>query len=339
MKLLIITQKVDKNDDVLGFFHGWLKKFADNFESVNVICLEKRACDLPNNLKVLSLGKEIYRSKLKYIFHFYKHIWKLRKDYDAIFVHMNPEYVVLGGLLWKVLNKKIALWYVHKKVSWKLWLAEKFVDKIFTTSQKSINIKSKKIIATGHGINLELFKNLNDVEIKKNTVLSLGRISPVKKLDTLIKAIKILRKKGLDFNLDIIGNPVNKEDFAYQKELKNLGSDFVNFLPAISNKNAPSIYNSYEVFVNLTPIGSFDKTILEAMACERIVLVANKDFESILSNNFVFDSDNAEGLAYKINLAMNLNETEKEEYGREFRQYVRDNHNLKKLIQKIKHAI
>jgi len=41
MKLLIVTQKVDINDDVLGFFHDWIKEFAKNCEKVTVICLGK----------------------------------------------------------------------------------------------------------------------------------------------------------------------------------------------------------------------------------------------------------------------------------------------------------
>ena len=41
MKLLIITQKVDINDDNLGFFHDWIKEFARQVENVIVICLQK----------------------------------------------------------------------------------------------------------------------------------------------------------------------------------------------------------------------------------------------------------------------------------------------------------
>ena len=72
MKLLILTQKVDKNDDVLGFFHGWILEFAKNYEKVTVICLYEGKHDLPENVKVLSLGKERGVSKLKYILNFYK---------------------------------------------------------------------------------------------------------------------------------------------------------------------------------------------------------------------------------------------------------------------------
>src|SRR3990167_9977863 len=113
VKLLIITQKVDVNDDILGFFHGWLEKFAKKFSKLTVICLEKGEYVLPQNVEVLSLGKEAGKSRLKYIFRFYKYIFKYRDDYDAVFVHMNPEYVVLGGLFWKIMRKKILLWYNH----------------------------------------------------------------------------------------------------------------------------------------------------------------------------------------------------------------------------------
>ena len=33
MKLLVITQKVDKNDAILGFFHRWLIEFYTNIFS------------------------------------------------------------------------------------------------------------------------------------------------------------------------------------------------------------------------------------------------------------------------------------------------------------------
>ena len=102
MKLLIITQKVDKQDAVLGFFHRWLLEFTKNFEKITVICLERGVFDLPHNAKVLSLGKEQGKSRVKYLWNFYKYIWSERKNYDTVFVHMNQEYVLLGAPIWKI---------------------------------------------------------------------------------------------------------------------------------------------------------------------------------------------------------------------------------------------
>jgi hypothetical protein len=96
MKLLILTQKVDAEDDVLGFMHHWLQVFSKSFETITVICLEKGIVNLPENIKVLSLGKEQKKSKLRYITRFYTYIFKERKNYDVVLVHMNKEYVVLA---------------------------------------------------------------------------------------------------------------------------------------------------------------------------------------------------------------------------------------------------
>jgi len=54
--LLIITQKVDAADPVLGFMHGWIARIAAQWPQVQVICLQKGACRLPANVRVHSLG-------------------------------------------------------------------------------------------------------------------------------------------------------------------------------------------------------------------------------------------------------------------------------------------
>ncbi|MDE1988716.1 MAG: hypothetical protein KGI39_03395, partial [Patescibacteria group bacterium] len=87
MRILILTQKIDANDPILGFFCGWAKEFAKRFEMITVICLQKGECNLPANVKVLSLGKEkpsafsrklLALRKIKYIFDFYKYIARER---------------------------------------------------------------------------------------------------------------------------------------------------------------------------------------------------------------------------------------------------------------------
>ena len=107
MKLLIITQKVDEQDEVLGFMHRWIGEFARRCEAVVVICLEEGTHHLPQNVKVLSLGKEKNPSRIRYILRFWYFIWHERNAYDVVFVHMNQVYVVLGWLAWRVLGKKI----------------------------------------------------------------------------------------------------------------------------------------------------------------------------------------------------------------------------------------
>ena len=128
MKLLITTQAVDLDDPVLGFFHRWLVEFSKHCESIHVICLKEGRHELPANVFVHSLGKESGASRLRYVARFYRYIWKYKNEYDTVFVHMNPEYIVLGGLLWRIGGKRIGLWYVHKSVSVRLRIAAVFTN-------------------------------------------------------------------------------------------------------------------------------------------------------------------------------------------------------------------
>ena len=132
MKLLICTQKVDRDDPVLGFFVHWIEKLAERYELVTVICKEKGDYDLPNNVRVLSLGKETGRSLFKYIFRFFTYTFRYRHNYDVVFVHMNQEYVLLGSVIWRLLGKKIMLWRNHAKGSLLTRIAVLFSHKVFS---------------------------------------------------------------------------------------------------------------------------------------------------------------------------------------------------------------
>src|SRR3989344_2157532 len=96
-RLLIITQIIDVEDPVLGFFHDWVVEFSKHFQSIIAIALKTAKANLPENVKVLSLGKEKGKSRIKCIFNFLRYIVRNRRDYDAVFVHMNQEYILLGG--------------------------------------------------------------------------------------------------------------------------------------------------------------------------------------------------------------------------------------------------
>jgi len=349
MKLLILTQKIDINDDILGFFHEWVKKFAEYFEQVTVICLQKAAYNFPKNVNVLSLGKEYNKQdihkfshkliKIKYFFIFLKLIWQNKKEYDSVFIHMNPIYLILGGWFWKLWNKKIILWYIHPKADLKLKIAHFFADKILSATIESFPKKSKKLIITGHGINTNLFYKIPNYKTK-NSIVYVGRISPVKNLENLAQAANNLHYENIDFTLTFVGGPDKQFINYYEKirknvqHLENIGK--VKFLGQLPNKKMPEIYNQQEILINLTDSGSFDKAILEAMACECLILVSNKIFSKILPKEFIIEKNTPDEIKNKLLYLFNLSQEIKEKYGKIFRQYILENHNLDNLIKKIR---
>ena len=362
MKLLILTQKVDKNDDVLGFFHGWIAEFAKHCEKVTVIALGVGEHDLPRNVKVLSLGKEqnnfqfsifnfqsIFNSqifkKLIYTLNFYKYIWQERKNYDNVFVHMNPEYVVLGGILWRLWGKKIGLWYMHKSVNLKLRLAEKLTHIIFSATPESFRLKSKKLNVTGHGIPSEkLIKSkVHKVDGKNFDVICVGRISPIKNQKVLVEGVNILvNEMNLkDLKVALVGGGSSKEDDIYLKEIidfveKNNLQNNVKFLGNIPNNEIVSFYNQSKISINLCPTGGMDKVVLESMLCEVPVIAFNKTFEGMLGDeNLILKNLDKNELANKILEWLQKSEKDRNEIGLRLREKVVKNHSLKKLIVKI----
>ncbi|MDP3042912.1 MAG: glycosyltransferase family 4 protein [bacterium] len=355
--ILILTQRVDVNDDVLGFMHGWIREFAKYCEMVTVICLQKGEYELSDNVKVLSLGKpaqgwsasgreKLWR-RIKALVNFFKYIWLERRNYDSVFVHMNKEYVLLGGLFWKLAGKKIGLWYTHKAVNLKLIIAEKLADVIFTASKESFRLPSKKVMVTGHGIDINKFSIFNfqfsNKDSKKFKIITVGRISPIKDYETLIKAIEILAKDGVELRVDIIGGPGTPEQEKYLADLKEMAREkkldgIINFIGAVSHKDIVQYYNNADLSVNLCPTGGMDKAVLESMACGVPVVVFNKTFVDVLGDykdDLILANKSETELAEKIKKIINLPKEKKENMQKDLRDVVVKNHSLDNLISKI----
>ena len=343
MRLLIITQKVDINDDILGFFHRWVLEFAKHCEKLTVICLEKGEYDLPENVKVLSLGKESGKSKIKYIFNFYKYIWKERKNYDVVFVHMNIEYILLGGLCLRLVGKKIFLWYNHTYGSLLARIAGMITHKTFHTSPFAFTARFRNAVKMPAGIDVNVFKRDENIKKIQNSILYIGRISPVKYVDILIEAVKILHTKDIKITLDIYGSSPER-DKKYYESLRKSSEDMehkgvVNFCGSIPNYKSIKVFNIHEISVNLTPKGNFDKTVLESMACETLTLVSSPAFKSILPEEFLFEEENANDLADKIENIFNMSSEQKSKYGKNMREEVIQKHSLSLLAEKLKQTI
>src|SRR6266481_8386495 len=265
MKLLILTQVVDTNDSVLGFFHRWIEEFSKHADSITVICLKEGEHHLPPNVRVFSLGKEKGRvSRLQYAVRFWRLIWREHRNYDVVFVHMNVEYVMLGGPLWRLWGKKVGLWYLHKSVSLRLRVAVFFANHVFTGTKQSLRLETPKLHIMGQGIDVETFSSIAKQMPEVFTVLFVGRLSPIKGVETLIEAASILRKKGMLLRVEIIGGADTLDQVTYLQKLQNLVAkenlwEIVSFVGPVKNELLPTRLARASVFVNTSRTGSLDK--------------------------------------------------------------------------------
>ena len=308
MKLLIFAQKIDVNDPVLGFFHRWVVEFSKKCESIIVICLYKGEYNLPNNVKVLSLGKENGESKIKYILNLYKYIWNERKNYQSVFVHMNQEYILLAGLFWRIFGKKIYMWRNHHAGNILTDIASFFCEKVFCTSKFSYTAKYSKTEIMPVGVDLEIFKPNDNIKRISKSILSIGRISPSKSIHILVDVVKKINDQNI--KVDVYGDPIPK-DIQYYNELKEKAGSLINFYKGIPNTETVDVYSAHDIFVNLSSSGMYDKTIFEAMACGCIVIASNDNLRGEISDDLIFKQGDTDELKNKIVRVMNYSEKER----------------------------
>ncbi len=355
MKVLVITQKIDKNDDILGFFYGWLNELAKKIDKIYVLALEVKNADLAKNIEVYSLRRENGNSKLRRFLKFNQALLNLsqNKKIDIIFIHMCPEYAILAWPYAKLKNIPIVMWYAHGHTNMKLRIAHLLVDKIVTPSSESFRIKSGKVAITGHGINVQKFSSQSGIpqdpekyhESGKKIILSVGRISPIKNYETLIKAADILinQRNIKDLKFQIVGGIPLKSQNKYLDFLKDMVGkykleDYLYFVGAVPYVQIQNYYRNCDLFVSASNTGSLDKAVLEAMASARTVLISNEAFADLLkkySDILIFKKNNPDSLAGKILHTLALQDKDRDNLNYSLRESLAKDHGLDKFINNI----
>lgn len=311
-RLLILTQTVDLDEPLLGFFHQWIVALSSRYDSLEVICLKEGRHNLPENVRVHSLGKEGGQSRIKYVVRFFTYILSLRNRYDSVFVHMNQEYVLLGGVLWRALGKNTYLWRNYHHGTYLTRIAMHFAVGAFCTSESSYTARFKKTKIMPIGVDTDRFENVQ-VARKQASILSLGRVTPDKRLDVLVNALYELQRDGVSFEASIYGNA--SEGSSYASVIKGLVEQYgmmerVSLHPGVPNHETPDIYASHELFVNTSPSGMYDKTLIEAAAAGCLVLTSIKDFKDAAGEEFWFNGT-APGLAVGIKRLLSASDEQK----------------------------
>jgi len=334
MKLLICTQKVDKNDPVLGFFHRWLEEFAKHAEHVHVVALGVGEHTLPQNVTVYSLGKEVGRgNKLIFSFRFIRLIFSLRKEYDSVFVHMNPEYVVLGGLFWRALKKKVTLWYAHKSVTKLLALAPYFVEVIFTPSAQSLRLKTLKKKIMGHGIDTSFFLPQNAPLGPSVRCITVSRLSPVKQVDLIIRALSRLPSQ---VTLTVVGSGSLEYEEALREIGKEIGvSERISWLGALPQEKMREQLKDHHLFLHASETGSMDKAPLEALATGMPVVTTNIELCRATPGATIFSVADPSLYALEAQNVIDKALWNMPEVRESARSFIMENHNLTHLVQRI----
>jgi glycosyltransferase involved in cell wall biosynthesis len=345
MSLLVLTQKVNSEDAILGFFVEWLARMARRVDRLFVIALEKGPCDLPDNAEVISLGKERGRGGPAMLLAFQQAMWRIcRKERpDAVFAHMVPRYVLYAAPIARLFGVPIDLWYTHKGVDKYLRMAHPFIRHAFTASEESFRLASPKKVVTGHGIDTEMFRP--DEAVERTGLLTVGRITPSKDQAVIVEALALLKQKaaGPAPGVRILGEPLLDSDREYlarlKKEIADSGLDaLVRFEGSVPHRDLARYYRQARIMINASHTGSVDKVVLEAMASGALPLTCNESFVPLLgdlADRLVFEKHDAAGLAKRIEFLLGMDPESREATAGKLRKIVKDHHDLDRLMDSL----
>ncbi|MBI3441614.1 MAG: glycosyltransferase family 4 protein [Proteobacteria bacterium] len=166
----------------------------------------------------------------------------------------------------------------------------------------------------------------------------LGRLNKARKTDVLLRALQRLHAKGLDMSLVIVGDGSERKHL--ESMATHLGLDNVFFEGAIYNERELSKYFIIaDVFI--TP-GVASLAIKMAMAFGKPVVTVDYGLEvhdvQEGVNGFIFQMDNDEALAEKIQLLLQSNELIKR-LGENGITTIRDRINIGRMVEGFRRAI
>ena len=204
-------------------------------------------------------------------------------------------------------------------------------------------VDSKRIDVIPPGVDLSHFYPIPDDEAKEfigfppceKMLLFVGRIEPLKGIDTLIQAIAIMRQKGLYVCLAVIGGDGEAEPDEASAEMIRLQTmreevglnDLVTFLGKRSQDSLPYYYSAASAVVVPSFYESFGMVALEAMACGTPVVASQVGGLAFLVQDgvtgFTVPVDEPQALAERLTILLE-NPDLRQKMGRQAADFARD---------------
>jgi glycosyltransferase involved in cell wall biosynthesis len=203
----------------------------------------------------------------------------LRPKPERLIAHMAPVYAVLAAPIARPAGVRTVLWFTHWRATAKLRLAEHLVNRIATVDARTVPLHSGKVIGIGHSIDVSEFPISPRGDGLR--VTALGRTSPTKGLETIIRAVA--RVDGA--TLEMRGPSLTDEERRHRSELEQLAASLgapVQIGDAVPRSELPALFARTDVLVNNNRAGTADKVVYEAAASGVPVLASSPAFDDFL---------------------------------------------------------
>lgn len=349
MRLLLFNLVMDADDSILAFTTDWTAALARRCERVDVVTMSTGRVVAPPNVRVFSVGKEKGYSEPRRAVEFYRILHRLLREkpgYDACFAHMQPLFALMGAPLLRWKRVPLVTWYAHPTLTPLVKAAHRASDAMVTSLPTAYPYRDDKLVVVGQGIDTSVFSPAGAEEMDEPPLLLFaGRLSPVKRLETLLHAAALVRRRHPGpFQVALVGGAFTPLDRGYLARLQALAgelgiADVVSFPgPAEPGPALRRWYGRCWAHVNMTMTGSGDKVVLEAMACGRISIVANEGFRQTLGEHadaLTYRYEDAESLAERLRWVLGLSPAERDALGARMRERVVAMHDVNGLAGRL----
>ncbi len=308
MKIAILTPTFSSFSGIDRVVELQAEEFIEQGHEVTIFCL--KAGMKPKRAKLIQMGmpkkpffERLYRLLFFLDYFKIKKYGKMLKDYDKIISHFYPM-----NWLGIYAKKKYKVKYVyHNHGIGHPELFESFLERTYMRlfrlltnytakkADKAISISDylRKVLKKETGINSEIVydsidrkrfhKGVSGKKIREKYKLGnnpiclyVGRISPHKGIDLLIKAFNLVLKEKPEARLIIVG----KKTFGnYSKKLEKLADNVdpkkIIFTGFVADEELPDYYGACSVYTTATLWEGFNMPVVEAQACEKPVVAFN----------------------------------------------------------------
>jgi len=294
-KLLIFNIETDSESKVLSANIDMIAELSKYFTSVEVYSTYVGNFSLPKNVNVIATGGGSLNGKIvagtRLLFLGLK-IFTLRRPPSVLF-HMNIKAAAVLAPILKVRRIQTTLWYSHASSTLLLRWCNFWINNIVTTSKTAYPLKHPRIMSIGQAVDSAKFPYsfASKVELSKATsFLHIGRITSVKYIEDLVRALEKLRLPNT--KLVLIGDASNGKDKAYLENLATLCVQANIKLECRGTVKREELhkYLAQADFCFSGTKKAIDKSAIEAAFCGTLVVSTNGDLLNLLGLNAIYES-------------------------------------------------
>lgn len=273
--------------------------------------------------------------------------WSIPSGFvSSLNIEKIPRVITIHGSDLKIYGKKSIYGHLVK-------LAIKRADKIITVSNDLKNLaisygcNPEKLCVIPNGVDIDLFKPINQENIKKQLNISsnflvtyVGTLAKIKRIDILIRICKEV-SKNYDLDLLIVGE--GPERTKLEEYAKNIGMDNILFQGSINHDQVPKYLAASDVVALTSESEGLPTILVEAMSCGVPVITMNVGGVSDIIKNGVNGFIVADQCEFKEKLECLIsNSNLRDIFGKKARSYIIENHSIEtvtSMLEQLYHEL